>query len=231
MSAAPREHRPALPRIAPRVRTRVKICGIRTLDAALHASACGADMIGFVFVAGSPRAIEPAEAEPIMASVPPGVTCVGVIRDRTTDGFYEAVERCPCELWQPHGSETDATLREYGGGLVRGLRFDPSTIDRELDRFAAHDAVGAVLVDGSAGGGGEALDWSGLARALDRTGFGKPVFLAGGLTAANAREAIDAVRPWAVDVSSGVESSPGVKDPRKIESFCRAVREADAARD
>ena len=214
----------------PMVRTRVKICGVRTPEVARHAAACGADMIGFVFVAGSPREIEPSAAAAILTSVPPGVTCVGVIRDRTADGFYEAVEGCPCELWQPHGSETDAVLAEYGGGLVRGLRFDAETIARELERFGAHGAVDAVLVDGSGGGEGTAFDWAQLASAIERTGFAKPVFLAGGLTAANVGEAIAAVRPWAVDVSSGVESSPGEKDPGEIEAFCRAVREADAGR-
>jgi len=216
--------------LTPRVRTRVKICGVRTPAVARHAAACGADMIGFVFVAGSAREIDADEAASILTSVPPGVTCVGVIRDRTADGFYGVVERCPCELWQPHGSETDAVLSEYGGGLVRGLRFDAGTIDRELERFGAHEAVDAVLVDGSGGGAGVAFDWAQLGAAVERTGFGKAVFLAGGLTAENVGDAIAAVRPWAVDVSSGVESSPGEKDFGKIEAFCRAVRDADAAR-
>ncbi|MEM0984442.1 MAG: phosphoribosylanthranilate isomerase [Planctomycetota bacterium] len=211
-----------------RIRTRVKICGLSTKESALHAAACGADLVGFVFVEGSPRFIDPGAAAEIMATLPPGVTSAAVIRDFDEETFYEAVQACPCEIWQPHGNETDALLAEYGGGLVKGFKFDPKTIDVKLERFAGLDAVSAILVDGSDGGTGTTFDWSQLAQALERAAFAKPVFLAGGLVPANVADAIAAVKPWAVDVSSGVESEPGVKDLAKIEAFCRAVKEADA---
>ncbi|MCW5777556.1 MAG: phosphoribosylanthranilate isomerase [Phycisphaeraceae bacterium] len=208
-------------------RTRVKVCGIRDLDAALAAAEAGADAVGFVFVRGTPRYIAPDEAFEIMSCLPPMVGTVAVLRDATLDEFLEIEQQCPTAWTQLHGSEPESLVRDCGPGVIRAVRFCADTIERDLRRWDAVEEVDAILVDGSAGGTGEAFDWRALAPLM--RGEGKPIIIAGGLTPENVGEAIAACRPYAVDVSSGVESSPGVKDHAKIEAFCRAVRRADAA--
>lgn len=213
----------------PTIRTRIKICGIRDREAATVAAESGADAVGFIFVEGSPRFIEPEPAAEIMYTLPPMVSSVGVVRDLSVDDFCDVEQRCPCELMQLHGAESEKTVAACGPGIIRAIRFDPGTIGDELRRWSKLPEVGAVLVDGSAGGEGECFDWAALAEAIRATPLPKPVILAGGLTPGNVGEAIRAVRPWAVDVSSGVESAPGVKDHEAIRAFCRAVREMDSA--
>ncbi|GIK19272.1 MAG: phosphoribosylanthranilate isomerase [Leptolyngbya sp. PLA2] len=208
-------------------RTRVKVCGIRDLDAALAAAEAGSDAIGFVFVRGTPRYIAPDEAFEIMSCLPPMVGTVAVLRDSTIDEFLEIEQQCPTAWTQLHGSEPESLVRDCGPGVIRAVRFRADTIERDLKRWDAVEEVDAILVDGSAGGTGEAFDWNALAPHM--RSVRKPVIIAGGLTPENVGEAITACRPYAVDVSSGVESSPGVKDHAKIAAFCRAVRRADAA--
>lgn len=209
-------------------RTRIKVCGITSLEAAHAAVEAGADVLGFVFVKDTPRYIEPDAAFEIMGSLPPMVGTVGVIRDATIDEFIELEQQCPTDWSQLHGSEPEALVRDCGPRVIRGFRFRPETIAAELARWSTIEEIDALLVDGSAGGEGEAFDWTALAGPVGAVN--KPVIVAGGLHAGNVGEAISACRPYAVDVSSGVESSPGVKDPAKIRAFCRAVREADAPR-
>ena len=119
-------------------------------------------------------------------------------------------------------------MRDCGPRVIRGIRFDAATISAELARWDALDEVEAILVDGSAGGEGEVFAWEALAEPM--ASVATPVIIAGGLHPGNVGEAIRACRPFAVDVSSGVESSPGVKDVAKIRAFCAAVREADSQR-
>jgi len=207
-------------------RTRIKVCGITTPEMALAAVDSGADAIGFVFVEDTPRYINPDDATAIMFGLPPMVSAVGVIRDLDVDQFCELEQRCPAQLMQLHGKEPVETVRQCGPGVIKGFRFDGATIASQLERWGAVDEVDAVLIDGSDGGTGESFDWAALATHLD--GFDKPIILAGGLDAGNVAEAIRTIRPFAVDVSSGVESSPGVKDPAKIAAFCAAVRAADS---
>lgn len=118
-------------------------------------------------------------------------------------------------------------MRDCGPGVIRAVRFRAEAVERDLRRWDAVEEVDAILVDGSAGGAGEAFDWHALAPLI--RAVSKPIIIAGGLTPENVGEAIGACRPYAVDVSSGVESSPGVKDHAKIAAFCEAVRRADAA--
>ncbi|MEZ6244166.1 MAG: phosphoribosylanthranilate isomerase [Phycisphaerales bacterium] len=207
-------------------RTRIKICGVRDVQAALAAADAGADAVGLMFVARSPRAIDPATGHEIMGALPPFVTPVGVVADLDVDAFCDLESECPVPLFQLHGKEDESTVRACGPGIIKAFRYDKATIDSQLARWGAVEEVDAVLIDGSAGGEGAAFDWAALAPKLD--GFAKRVILAGGLTPENVGEAIRAVRPFAVDVSSGVESSPGVKDAAKIRAFCASVREADA---
>ncbi len=209
-------------------RTRIKVCGITSSEAASAAVESGADAIGFVFVPGTPRFIEPEDAADIMFALPPMVNAVGVIQDLDVDGFCEIEQRCPAQLMQLHGKESVETIRACGPGVIKAFKFDAATIGSQLHRWGEVEEVDAVLIDGSTGGTGETFDWNLLVPHLE--GFEKPIILAGGLHADNIAEAIQTIRPYAVDVSSGVESAPGVKDTVKIEAFCAAVRSADCAR-
>jgi phosphoribosylanthranilate isomerase len=207
------------------VRTRIKICGIRSPEIARAGVDAGADALGFVFVRSSPRSIEPEEAWAMIGGLPPLVSTVGVFVNAPIDAFCDIEERCPTTYSQLQGNEEIPLVRQCGPGVIKAIRYDAATIRDDLARWDGIDEVDAILVDGSAGGLGESFDWSGLATHL--TGVSKPVVLAGGLTPGNVAEAIRAVRPFAVDVSSGVEMERGVKDPALIEAFCEAVREAD----
>jgi phosphoribosylanthranilate isomerase len=206
------------------MRTRIKICGIRTLEAANWAIDAGADAIGFVFVRTSVRHIEPDDAAEIMCQLPPMVTSVGVFMNASVDTFCDIEEVCPTNYAQLQGAEDEATVKACSPA-IRGFRYDAATIRRDLERWDTLDEVEAILVDGSTGGEGTAFDWAGLANAAE--GIDKPLILAGGLTPKNVGDAIRAVHPFAVDVSSGVESERGEKDADLIERFCDAVREAD----
>lgn len=207
-------------------RTRIKICGVKDPETARVCAECGADAVGLMFVPSSPRAIDAETGLSIMGALPVFVTPVGVVADLDVDAFCDLEAECPAPVFQLHGREDEKTVRACGPGVIKAFKFDGATIDSQLKRWDAIDEVDAVLIDGSSGGEGTAFDWSALGGRLD--GFSKRVMLAGGLHAGNVGEAIRAVRPYAVDVSSGVESAPGVKDHDQIREFCAAVRAADA---
>ncbi len=207
-------------------RTRVKVCGVRDVETALAAAEAGADAVGLMFVERSPRAIDAEVARAIIGALPPLVTPVGVVADLDVDTFCDLEGECPAPLFQLHGGEDVKTVQSCGPGVIKAFRYDEATIDSQLARWGGLDEVDAILIDGSSGGEGSAFDWAALAPKLE--GFTKPVFLAGGLTPHNVGEAIRAIRPYAVDVSSGVESAPGVKDLALIRAFCQSVRAADA---
>lgn len=207
------------------MRTRVKICGVRDRATAHAAADAGADAVGFVFVPSSPRAITPEEAWPILQCLPPFMSSVGLFVNASVEEYAAAEQVCPTDFGQLHGKEPEKTVRACGPRLIKAVRFSPATIANDLRYWSGLDEVDAVLVDGSDGGGGTALDWAALAAVRDACA--KPLILAGGLTPENVAEAVRTVRPFAVDVSSGVESAPGVKDPALIGAFCDAVRRAD----
>lgn len=204
-------------------RTRIKICGITDEDALFAACDAGADAVGFVFHPKSRRFIEPEAAFELISFLPPFVSSVGLFVDASVERFTDIEELCPTDRTQLHGNESADVVRRCGPGVIKAVRFDPATIQAELERWSAIDEVDAILVDGSAGGEGLSLDWAGLAKV--KNACTKPLILAGGLTPENVAQAIALVRPYAVDVSSGVESEPGVKDRGLIEAFCAAVRE------
>lgn len=205
--------------------TRIKICGIRDAESARAAFDAGADAIGFMFVKSSARYIEPEAAWEIVGTLPPFASTVGVFANPTLDVFCDIEEACPTTLAQFHGSEDVPIVRQCGPGLIKGLRFEEATIAHDLKKWGEIDEVDAVLIDGSVGGQGETFDWTKLAPLV--RDYPKRTLLAGGLTPENVAEAIRIVRPYAVDVSSGVERERGVKDAALIERFCRAVRTAD----
>jgi phosphoribosylanthranilate isomerase len=206
-------------------RTRIKICGIRDEDGLLTAADEGADAVGFMFVPTSPRAIDPEEAFALAGLLPPFVSTVGVTADLDAEAFADVEELCPTSYSQLHGGESEKLVRACGPDVIKAVRFDAETIVAELARWGAMEEVAAILVDGSSGGKGTTFDWEALAPHILECP--KAVIIAGGLTPANVGEAIRACRPWGVDVSSGVESEPGVKDPALIAAFCEAVRRAD----
>lgn len=207
-------------------RTRIKICGIRDIETGIACAEAGADSVGFVFVKASPRAITPDEAFEIQVSLPPFVSTVALFKNASIDFFCDAEETCPTTLVQLHGDESDQVIKQCGPNLIKAVKFDGATIARDLARFEGISEVDAVLVDGSAGGEGTSFDWSELRTHLSL--LSKPLILSGGLTPQNVGEAIRVLRPYCVDVSSGVERAPGVKDAGLIEAFCEAVRKADA---
>ncbi len=200
---------------------RSKICGITRVEDALAAAEAGADAIGLVFYAKSPRAVSVQQARAIIAALPPFVTSVGLFVDASRCELCEILDAVPLDLLQFHGDETPDECDHYGHPYIKALRVKPG------DDIAAQVALYAnsrgVLLDtfvpGIPGGTGEAFDWS-----LVPAQLSKPVILAGGLTAANVAQAIRQVRPFAVDVSGGVESAKGIKDAVKIHAFMDAVR-------
>jgi phosphoribosylanthranilate isomerase len=206
-------------------RTRIKVCGITSVEQALAAAEAGADAIGLMFAPKSPRRIDIETAIEIIEVLPPFVTPVGVFQLRT--GNEPELAEWWEEWCQLHGGEDESLIEHVAEEhrIIRGFHFDAA----HVRRWEHCTDIEALLIDGSAGGKGEAFDHTALASMMDE--ITRPVILAGGLTPQNVGEAIRAVRPYGVDVSSGVESSPGVKEPDLIRHFCDAVREADAAVD
>lgn len=207
------------------MRTRIKICGITDAESAFAAAESGADAIGFVFATSSPRYIEPEAAWEIAAILPPFVSTVGLFVNAKPEAVDLVREKCAFDITQLHGNEPEPVVRECLPPIIKAIKFNPETIELELRRWSTFADIDAVLVDGSTGGEGIAFDWNLLAEHADACEH--PLIIAGGLTAENVGEAIRIVRPWAVDVSSGVERERGRKDPDLIAAFCDAVRRAD----
>jgi phosphoribosylanthranilate isomerase len=206
-----------------KVRTRVKICGITRLEDAAAAVRAGADAIGLVFDPQSPRfvALEPAAA--IARAVGPFVTVVGLFVNAEPARIRETLSHVRIALLQFHGSETPEQCRLYNSPYIRAVRMQEG-VDLHAQARAYADAAGLLLdthEPSVAGGSGRTFDWKRVPRDL-----AKPIVLAGGLTPGNVGEAIRAARPYAVDVSSGVEKAKGIKDADKIAAFIRAVQEA-----
>lgn len=208
-------------------RTRIKICGIRDEDGAIAAVDSGADAIGFMFVRSSVRYIEPESAAELMSMLPPMVASVGVFMNSPIDSFIDIEEQCPTTHAQLHGEESDELIASCAP-IIKAIRFSPATIAEDLERLSENENVEAILIDGPSPGAGVPFQWTDLKPHLESVA--KPVFLAGGLTPDNVGDAIRTLRPYGVDVSSGVERERGVKDPGLIEAFCAAVREADLGR-
>ncbi|OCT25152.1 phosphoribosylanthranilate isomerase [Pseudomonas putida] len=202
---------------------RTKICGITRIEDALAAVEAGADAIGFVFYAKSPRAVDVRQARAIIEQLPPFVTTVGLFVNASRCELNEILEVVPLDLLQFHGDETPADCEGYHRPWIKALRVRPGD-DLEAACQQYSGARGILLdtyVAGVPGGTGEAFDWS-----LVPARLSKPIILAGGLSADNVGQAIAQVRPYAVDVSGGVEQAKGIKDASKIEAFMRAVRAA-----
>lgn len=201
--------------------TRVKICGITRAEDALAAARLGADAIGFIFHAASPRAVSAEQARRIARALPPFVTTVGVFVEPSPEEVRAALAAAPLNLLQFHGEETPEFCAGFGVEYLKAVRVRPGL---DLIQYAArHQGAKALLLDafvqGAHGGTGQTFDWSLIPGALPL-----PVVLSGGLDPGNVAEAVRRVRPWAVDVSSGVEAARGVKDPQKIAAFIQGAR-------
>lgn len=206
-------------------RTRIKICGIRTYEEALAAGEAGADAVGLNFIRGSSRFVEPAEAWKIVSNLPPLVSSVGIFANASLDTFSDIEEVCPTAYSQLQGTEVETLVSECGPNAIKGIRFDEN-IERELQRWDRLAEVDAILIElPVVVPGPEQL--AELARQI--AAIAKPVFLGGSLTPENVGAVVRAVHPYGVDVTSGVEKEPGVKDVGLIQAFCRAVQQADSA--
>ncbi|MFN3297601.1 phosphoribosylanthranilate isomerase [Caldimonas sp.] len=208
----------------PAQRTRIKICGLTRQADVEAAVAAGADAIGLVFYDRSPRHVSLEQAVTLVRRLPPFVTPVGLFVNAAADEVRRACEAIPQLVLQFHGDETPQDCEAAGRPYLRAARMAPGF---DLLHFAQRFATAqAVLLDAHVegyGGGGKVFDWS-----LIPPGVPCPVVLSGGLNPANVTDGVLQVRPWAVDVSSGVESAKGIKDAAAMRRFCEAVREADA---
>ena len=207
------------------MRTRIKICGITRVEDARIAVELGADAIGLVFYAPSPRSVGLEQARAIIAAIPPFVTIVGLFVDPEPEQVESVLRRCSLGLLQFHGDEAPDYCRDFGLPYIKVARVGADAdLVQYLSRY--HAAQGWLLDayhDQLYGGTGEPFDWKLIPRDLAR-----PVILSGGLTPGNVGAAVRQVRPWAVDVSSGVEATKGVKDAAKIAAFIAGVKNENA---
>jgi phosphoribosylanthranilate isomerase len=193
---------------------RTKICGITRLEDALCAEEAGADAIGFIFVPNTKRFLTLERAASISKGLSPFISKIGVFRDASLDAILEALRVAQLSGVQLHGHESDAFCDQVAAHvpIIRAVSFKPGL---ELP------SANTLLVDGLEPGSGQAFDWN----ALDASSLrGRRWLLAGGLDPENVAQAVRALKPWGVDVSSGVESAPGIKDQEKIRAFTRAAR-------
>lgn len=206
------------------LRTRVKICGITDPDGAHAAVAAGADALGFVFHKPSPRYVAPEHAGAIIRGLPAFVSAVGVVVDLELAELDNIARTSGVGYFQFHGSESPPACEAAGLPFLKALRVKSDTdIRSDADRFArARGLLLDAFVEDMPGGTGSTFDWSRIPASMPA-----PVFLAGGLTIDNVADAVRTVRPYGVDVSSGVERSPGEKDREMIRTFMQSVRDAD----
>jgi phosphoribosylanthranilate isomerase len=203
---------------------KVKICGITNAEDAKAAVETGADALGFVFHAASPRGIAPDTARRIIAQLPPMVLAVGVFVNEEAKVVRDLMDLCGLALAQLHGDESVGYCESLGRPILRAIRLRDRGSLLALAEYKGRAGVRGFVIDAfsesSYGGTGRVVNWELAAEAA----MAAPVVLAGGLTPQNVGEAIRAVRPYGVDVSSGVEASPGKKDHDKVSRFVRAAR-------
>ncbi len=200
----------------------MKVCGVTRLEDALAAARLGADALGFVFYRPSKRYVEPAAARAIVEALPPFVTPVGLFVDEPAGAIEAAARAAGVRAVQLHGGEPPAACRALSLPALKAIAVEGPAA---LEGADAYDGAWGLVLDAPGGGGsGRPFDWALVERRRPRA----PFLVAGGLSPANVGEALRRLRPYGVDVASGVESSPGVKDPGKLERFFDAVRQASA---
>lgn len=205
------------------MRTRIKICGITRAEDAELVAELGADAVGFVFNTQSPRRVTPEQAREVAQHLPAFVTRVGLFVDARKDMVEKITEEVGLDLLQFHGAEMPAFCRGFNKPYIKAIRMRDG-IDVHA-AAAAHETAAGVLLDsyvaGQVGGTGSAFDWTRVPSDL-----GKPLIIAGGLNPDNVARAVEQLRPYAVDVSSGVEADKGIKDAGKLKAFFEAVESA-----
>jgi phosphoribosylanthranilate isomerase len=208
------------------MRTRVKICGITRKQDAQVAVDAGVDAVGLVFYEKSPRFVSKAQAAEISQLIPAFISRVALFKDADENIVQSVLQQVEIDLIQFHGSETVDFCEQFDRPYIKALGMNSAECDVNylISSAKKYQSAKALLLDGhapgEAGGTGETFDWSSIAE------INKPVVLAGGLTADNVKQAIEIVHPFAVDVSSGVESSPGIKDKEKVAAFMQQVDES-----
>ena len=214
-------------------RLRIKICGIRTPDVARAAAEAGADAVGLVFDDRSPRFVTIDQARAVSAAVPPFVSVVGLFTTDDVAAIEPILDQVSLDVVQLHGNQGEDVIEALAPRRVLcaaafNAESGPQLLHDWQARWKKYDHLSGLLLDTPdpllAGGTGRSFDWEALDEARTNTRATLPIVLAGGLDPQNVTEAIQRVRPWAVDVSSGVESSRGVKDVEKVRAFCRAAR-------
>lgn len=217
-----------LPKVVPigfngAVDVKVKICGITSIDDAQVAVEAGADALGLMFYPGSSRHISLERAESIARGLPPFILRVGVFADQPPEDVFAAMHYCQLTVLQFHGQETPDYCQRFGVMAMKAFRIKDAQSLLDLPNYRTEAYLLDSHVAGQKGGTGHAFNW---ALALEAKKFGKPIFLAGGLTPENVAEAVRIVQPFGVDVSSGVEDSPGKKNAQKVQDFINAIRAA-----
>lgn len=202
----------------------VKICGLTNAPDASAALEAGADVLGFVFYEASPRHVSVREAAKIIRELPPFAVKAGVFVDASEDLVMRAIGDCGLNLLQFHGNETPEYCTQFGLMSMKAFRVQDSQSLKILPTYSTEAWLLDAFVADKAGGTGERFNWD---LAVEAVKFGRPVFLAGGLTPGNVAEAVRKVRPYGVDVSSGVEAEPGKKDHEKIREFIRAAKSVE----
>jgi phosphoribosylanthranilate isomerase len=203
----------------------VKICGVTSVSDGLAAAASGADMIGLMFYERSPRHIPLSTAAEIARALPPHVVRVGVFVNPSTETVQRAIAECGVSLLQFHGDEPPEFCTQFGLMSLKAFRVRDAASLAALPGYQTDAWLLDAFSPAALGGTGEKFNWE---LALDAKKLGRPIFLAGGLTPENVTEAVRRVQPFAVDVSSGVESAPGKKDPAKVRAFIAAAKSAAA---
>ena len=207
------------------LRTRIKVCGITGKEDARAAVAAGADGLGFIFVKQSPRLVDPDIVRAVTAELPPFVNSIGVFCDEEIEVVEEIINYCHLTLVQLHGAESPEYCKSVSCPVIKSFSVHPETESQELAAYS--EVASGFLLDtyhkDMAGGTGMVFDWK-LVEQIQPPG---PVILAGGLNPENVGDAIRLVKPFAVDVNSGVEYQPGRKDTDKLKSFANEVRKAD----
>lgn len=215
-------------------RTRIKMCGMtreKDIEAGIQQ---GLDALGFIFYEKSPRNVSPDFVRSVVAKMPPFIDCVGVFVDRGRKEVEEIIEYCSLSYAQLHGSETPKyceRVRRHASPchVVKAFRVGVESKSQDFSPYddVAHGYLLDTYVKGNAGGTGKTFDWS----LIDHLKLQRPMILAGGLSPDNVEEAIRTVLPFGVDVNSGVEIEPGIKDHKKIQDFVHKVRQVDKGRE
>jgi len=203
---------------------KVKICGITNLPDGLAAAEAGADALGFVFYDQSPRQVSVEAAANLIRALPPFIIKVGVFVNAPEDLVVRAARECGLNLLQFHGDESPEYCLQFGLMSMKAFRVRDAASLQGVRDYPTDAWLFDAHTPDKLGGTGETFNWD---LALEARAWGRPIFLAGGLTPENVAEAVRCARPYAVDVSSGVEASPGRKDPARVKAFIQAAKAAE----